>query len=181
MKSIILALLTTYALSASAGKYELKLDQDIDFSLIEEDEKMLGFPWADFEIPKGELIQRVSVYISTTKNYIGKWQGAWGTSTTVEEEGFWTMTSDVAKSFTHKKGVIVWEIDPDISKIIQTEEGGALRWGVWWLDCNDFTIDKIIAYTDAYTGDFEGEEDTIKAVKEKAGVYTAEVGDKYVY
>ena len=182
MKYIILALLATYALSASsAGKYELRLGDDYDYSLIDEEDRMIGFEWADFDIPKGEKIQKVSIYISTTKNYIGKWQGAFGTSTTDENDGHWTMTTDMSKSFTKKKGVISWEIDAATSKIIEQEYGGSLKWGVWWIDCNDFTIDKVVAYTDAYTGGYDDEEKEIKAVKESAGVYTAKVGDKYVY
>ena len=180
MKYIILALLVTYALSATSGMYELILDEDYDYSLIEEDERMLGFPWADFKVTKGENIVRVSVFVSTTKNYVGKWQGAWGTSTKLADEGYWYMTKDFGKSFTKKTGIISWEIEPEVSEIIQQEEGGELKWGVWWMDCNDFTIDKIVVYTDAFTGDFEDEEE-IKAVKESKGVYTAEVGDKYTY
>ena len=30
--------------------------------------------------------------------------------------------------------------------------GGELKFGVWWIDCNKFTIDSITVYTDAYNG-----------------------------
>ena len=130
------------------------------------------------------MIEKASVYISTTKNSIGKWQGAWGSSTTNAKDGYWTMTKDLAKSFTTNSGSITWDIDSATSKIIQQAYGGELKWGVWWIDCKEFTIEKVVVYTDAYSGgkdDDEDEEKEIKAVKEKAGVYTAEVGAEYVY
>lgn len=184
MKYIILALLATYALSATAGMYELKVGEDYDYSLMDEDDRMIGFTWADFKITKGEKIEKAEIYISTTKNSLGKWQGAWGSSTTVSKDGYWTMTDDMAKSFTGKTGVISWEIDAATSKIIQQAYGGELKWGVWWIDCNDFTIEKVVVYTDAYEGGATGggdEEKEIKAVKDKDGVYTAKVGADYVY
>ena len=39
------------------------------------------------------------VFISTTKNFLGKWTGAFGTSTTVSPE-YWTMTDDMNEAFS---------------------------------------------------------------------------------
>jgi hypothetical protein len=181
MKYILVLLCIALALAVD-GAYENKVDQEVDYSLLPDDDKMIGFPWKDFKIPSGEKIERVTVFLSTTKNFLGKWTGAFGTSTTVSPT-YWTMTDDMNKAFTTKTGTITWEIDPDTSKIIQQNYGGELKWGVWWLDCNDFTIDKIVVFTDAYTGGYadDKEEKDKKAEKISAGVYKAEVGDSYVY
>jgi len=143
---------------------------------------MLGFPWKDFGIKSGEKIVKVSVFISTTKNYLGKWSGAFGTSTTVPPK-YWYMTDDMNEAFTTKTGKITWEIDSATSKIIQQGYDGELKWGVWWIDCNDFTIDKIVVFTDAYTGGYEGDDDegNKKAEKISDGVYKAKIGNTYVY
>jgi hypothetical protein len=143
---------------------------------------MIGFPWKDFKIPSKEKIEKVMVFLSTTKNFLGKWTGAFGTSTTVSPT-YWTMTDDMSKAFTTKTGSITWEIEPATSKIIQQNYGGELKWGVWWLDCNDFTIEKVVVFTDAYTGGYadDKEEKDKKAEKISAGVYKAVVGDSYVY
>ena len=181
MKYILVLLCIALALAVD-GAYENKVDQEVDYSLLPDDDKMIGFPWKDFNIPSGEKIERVMVFISTTKNFLGKWTGAFGTSTTVSPT-YWTMTDDMNKAFTTKTGTITWEIDSATSKIIQQNYGGELKWGVWWLDCNDFTIDKIVVFTDAYTGGYadDKEEKEKKAEKISAGVYKAEVGDSYVY
>ena len=144
---------------------------------------MLGFAWKDFKIKSGEKIQKVMVFISTTKNFLGKWTGAFGTSTTVAPK-YWFMTDDMNEAFTTKTGKITWEIDTATQKIIQQNYGGELKWGVWWIDCNDFTIDKIVVFTDAYEGGYADEEDTDKkkeAEKIADGVYKAKIGDSYVY
>ena len=181
MKYILVLLCIALALAVD-GAYENLVDQEVDYSLLPDDDKMIGFPWKDFNIKAGEKIERVMVFISTTKNFLGKWTGAFGTSTTVSPT-YWTMTGDLNKAFTTKTGKITWEIDPDTSKIIQQNYGGELKWGVWWIDCNDFTIDKIVVFTDAYTGGYADDKEEVekKAVKISDGVYKAEVGDSYVY
>ena len=183
MKYIIGFLCLALTISASVtGAYENLLDEEIDYSLLPDDDKMLGFPWKDFGIKSGEKIVKVSVFISTTKNYLGKWSGAFGTSTTVPPT-YWYMTDDMNEAFTTKTGKITWEIDSATSKIIQQGYDGELKWGVWWIDCNDFTIDKIVVFTDAYTGGYEGDEDeeNQKAEKISDGVYKAKIGNTYVY
>ena len=182
MKYIYLLICLILANAAVDGVYENILDEEIDYSLLPDDDKMLGFLWKDFGIPSGEKVQKVMVFISTTKNYLGKWTGAFGTSTTVAP-AYWFMTDDMNEAFTTKTGSITWEVDTDTQKIIQMAYGGELKWGVWWIDCNDFTIDKIVVFTDAYTGGYDDEDSGKKDKAEKIsdGVYKAKVGDTYVY
>ena len=183
MKILITLLCVMFvSIAAVDGVYENKVAQEVDYSLLPDDDKMLGFLWKDFAIKYTEKIVKVKVYISTTKNYLGKWTGAFGSSTTVAPT-YWTMTDDMNKAFTTKTGSITWELDSATSKIIQQNYGGELKWGVWWIDCNDFTIDKIVVFTDAYTGGYadDDEEEEKKAEKISAGVYKATVGDTYVY
>ena len=47
-----------------------------------------------------------------------------------------------------KKGTISWDIDSATSEMIQTEYGGQLKVGFWWIDCDTFKIDSITVYTD---------------------------------
>jgi len=182
MKYIYLLICLILANAAVDGVYENLVDEEIDYSLLPDDDKMLGFLWKDFGIPSGEKVQKVMVFISTTKNYLGKWTGAFGTSTTVAP-AYWFMTDDMNEAFTTKTGSITWEVDTDTQKIIQMAYGGELKWGVWWIDCNDFTIDKIVVFTDAYTGGYDDEDSGKKEKAEKIsdGVYKAKVGDTYVY
>ena len=183
MKILITLLCVMFvSIAAVDGVYENKVAQEVDYSLLPDDDKMLGFLWKDFAIKYTEKIVKVKVYISTTKNYLGKWTGAFGSSTTVAPT-YWTMTDDMNKAFTTKTGSITWELDSATSKIIQQNYGGELKWGVWWIDCNDFTIDKIVVFTDAYTGGYadDDEEEEKKAEKISAGVYKATIGDTYVY
>ena len=184
MKYIIALLCIFFVTSALPdGVYELKVDEEVDYSLLPDDDKMIGFLWKDFEIPSSEKVQKVMVFISTTKNFIGKWTGAFGSSTTVAPS-YWTMTDDMNEAFTTKTASITWEVDPADSKIIQMAYGGELKWGVWWIDCNDFTIDKIAVFTDKYDGGYEDEDSGKgkgKAEKVSDGVYKATIGDTYVY
>ena len=184
MKYIIALLCIFFVTSALPdGVYELKVDEEVDYSLLPDDDKMIGFLWKDFEIPSSEKVQKVMVFISTTKNFIGKWTGAFGSSTTVEPS-YWTMTDDMNEAFTTKTASITWEVDPADSKIIQMAYGGELKWGVWWIDCNDFTIDKVVVFTDKYDGGYDDDDDgktPEKAKKISDGVYKATIGDTYVY
>ena len=184
MKYIIALLCIFFVTSALPdGVYELEVDEEVDYSLLPDDDKMIGFLWKDFKIPSSEKVKKVKVYISTTKNFLGKWTGAFGSSTTVAPS-YWTMTDDMNEAFTTKTASITWEVDPADSKIIQMAYGGELKWGVWWIDCNDFTIDKIAVFTDKYDGGYEDEDSGKgkgKAEKVSDGVYKATIGDTYVY
>ncbi len=132
--------------SSGNGKYTLELDQDISYGKLPEDDKMIGWEWADFKIPKGETPVKVEVNISSSKN-IGKWQGAFGSSTT-ESPAYWTQTGDMEEKIASNSGKITWEIDSADAEIIQMSYGGELKWGIWWIDCQDFTIDSITVYTE---------------------------------
>ncbi len=139
---------TTKSTTASAGSgYTVKLNQSVDYSALPEDDKMIGWDWADFGIPALEKVTKVEVNISTTKDKLGKWQGAFGTSTTVSPE-YWTQTDDMQQTFSGKTGSITWNVDSATSKIIQYNYGGQLKLGIWWIDCTTFTIDSITVYTD---------------------------------
>ena len=184
MKYIIALLCIFFVTSALPdGVYELKVDEEVDYSLLPDDDKMIGFLWKDFKIPSSEKVKKVKVYISTTKNFLGKWTGAFGSSTTVEPS-YWTMTDDMNIAFTTKTGACTWDVDAADSKIIQMAYGGELKWGVWWIDCNDFTIDKVVVFTDKYDGGYDDDDDgktPEKAKKISDGVYKATIGDTYVY
>ena len=45
-------------------------------------------------------------------------------------------------------GTLVWNVDSATSDIIQTQYGGQVKVGFWWIDCNEFTIDEVRVYTD---------------------------------
>ena len=139
---------TTKAQPASGGKYTKDVNQSVVYDELPAGDKMLGWKWADLGVPAGEKVTKVEINISTSKKQIGKWQGAFGSSTSVAPD-YWTQSDDMEQT---KTGSIVWNVDSATSEIIQTQYGGELKFGVWWIDCNKFTIDSITVYTDAYGG-----------------------------
>lgn len=136
----------TGTLTSKAGEYTLKIGKSVTYSKMGED-KMFGAQWKLFELPTSDTITEASITISTTKTKLGKWQGAWGSSTSVSPD-YWTMTKDLEETFTSTSGSITWEIDSKTAKIIQRQYGGELKWGVWWIDCDTFTIDSMTVKTD---------------------------------
>ncbi len=110
------------------------------------DEKMIGWEWSEFNIPSNEKVTKVEVNLSSNSN-IGTWQGAFGSSTKVSPD-YWTQSDDMEKKITSSKGTVTWDVDSDTSSIIQREYGGELKFGVWWIDCQQFTIDSVVVYTD---------------------------------
>ncbi|MDO5559604.1 MAG: glycoside hydrolase family 9 protein, partial [Oscillospiraceae bacterium] len=133
--------------STGTGVYKYDYDQDIVYSELPADDKMIGFKYSDFGIKASEHVTKVEVNISSSKT-IGKWQGAFGSSTSVSPD-YWTQTADQSKTFTGTSGTLTWEPDAATSKIIQTQYGGEFKFGVWWIDCGEFTIDSIVITTDA--------------------------------
>jgi hypothetical protein len=129
----------------SGGGYTLTLGDSYTYSTMTE--KMIGWSWADFGIGAGETIQKVQVNISTKNSSIGKWQGAFGSSTSVAPD-YWTQGDDMEETISGKSGSITWEVDSATAAIIQTQYGGELKWGVWWIDCGNFTVDSVTVYTD---------------------------------
>ena len=142
---------TTTAKPSSGGKYTKDLNQAIVYEDLPASDKMLGWKWSDLGVPAGEKVTKVEINLSTSKKQIGKWQGAFGSSTSVAPD-YWTQSEDMEQTISGKTGSIVWDVDSATSAIIQTQYGGELKFGVWWIDCNKFTIDSITVYTDAYNG-----------------------------
>ncbi len=128
----------------STGGY--KLDVNTSYTYNRLSEKMIGFPWEDFGIPTGEKPVKVEVNISTSADKIGTWQGAFGSSTSVDPD-YWTQSEDMEEFISGTSGKITWELDSATSSIIQTQYGGELKVGFWWIDCNKFNIDSIVVYT----------------------------------
>ena len=142
---------TTKAQPSSGGKYTKDVNQSVVYDELPAGDKMLGWKWSDLGVPAGEKVTKVEINISTSKKQIGKWQGAFGSSTSVAPD-YWTQSDDMEQTISGKTGSIVWNVDSATSEIIQTPYGGELKFGVWWIDCNKFTIDSITVYTDAYGG-----------------------------
>ncbi|MGN1225198.1 MAG: glycoside hydrolase family 9 protein, partial [Ruminococcus sp.] len=139
---------TTATTASTGGAYTLKVDEDYAVSDLPENDKMIGFSYADLGVKAGEKVQKVEVDISTTAGSLGKWQGAFGSSTTVDPD-YWTQTADMTQTFSGKTGTLVWEVDSATAEIIQTQYGGQVKVGFWWIDSDDFTIDAVRVYTDA--------------------------------
>ena len=142
---------TTTAQPSSGGKYTKDINKAIVYEDLPAGDKMLGWKWSDLGVPAGEKVTKVEINLSTSKKQIGKWQGAFGSSTSVAPD-YWTQSEDMEQTISGKTGSIVWDVDSATSAIIQIQYGGELKFGVWWIDCNKFTIDSITVYTDAYSG-----------------------------
>ena len=138
---------TTTAAAQSGGYYSKKVNQDVVYKELPTDDKMLGWSYEELGVKAGEKVQKVEVLISTTADKIGKWQGAFGSSTTVDP-GYWTQTEDMQQVIDGDSGTLVWNVDSATSDIIQTQYGGQVKVGFWWIDCNEFTIDEVRVYTD---------------------------------
>jgi len=131
--------------SSTAGNHEIKPNQKVVCSQLPTDDKMIGWEWADFGISANEKVSKVEINISSSKN-IGKWQGAFGSSTKVSPD-YWTQSDDMEQTISGNSGKITWNIDSSTADIIQYQYGGELKFGIWWIDCDEFTIDSIKVYT----------------------------------
>ncbi|MBQ8009961.1 MAG: glycoside hydrolase family 9 protein, partial [Oscillospiraceae bacterium] len=110
------------------GKYTLEVNEKYTYANMEE--KMIGWEWASFGIPEGERPYKVEVNISKNSvaaSCVGTWQGAFGSSTSVEEDGYWTQGSDQEVYIGDPSGTVTWEIDEATREIIQLEFGGELK------------------------------------------------------
>ena len=132
---------------SSSGGYTVKTNKSIDYNKLPENDKMIGFDWADFKIPTSEVknIKKIAVNISSSSS-IGKWQGAFGTSTSVDPD-YWAQSEDMEQKISGNSGSIEWDVPSSVAKVIQTQYEGQLKFGVWWIDCGEFTIDSITVYT----------------------------------
>ena len=120
--------------------------RDITYSQLSDNERMIIFYWENFGINSNEVIKQVKIDIFTKKTKIGNWQGAFGTST-VAEPKYWYMTENMKQTLNDSEGTIIWDIPEEISKIIQYHYDGKLQFGIWWIDCDSFTIKSITIIT----------------------------------
>lgn len=49
------------------GAYEYIVNEEIDYSILLEDERMIPFSWSNFDISFEETVQRILVFVSTKK------------------------------------------------------------------------------------------------------------------
>ncbi len=137
--------------SSSSGKYSISPNQSVSYDSNATD-KMVGFEWSQFNIPSSEKVTKVEVTISSKNGgSIGTWQGGFGSSTSVAPD-YWAQDNDMEQSISGNSGTITWNVPSSISDIIQYQYGGELKFGTWWIDCQDFVINDIVVYTDAYSG-----------------------------
>ncbi|MBD5158913.1 MAG: DUF5620 domain-containing protein [Ruminococcus sp.] len=133
--------------NSSAGAYEIKPDKTVIYDQNATD-KMVGFAWSQFNIPATEKVKKVEVTISSKNGgNVGKWQGAFGTSTSVAPD-YWAQGDDMEQNISGNKGTITWNVPANIADIAQYQYGGEVKFGTWWVDCKDFTIESIKVYTD---------------------------------
>jgi len=137
---------TTSKPSTSAGSYEIKPNKSVVYDQNAED-KMVGFEWSQFNIPATEKVKKVEITISSNSGNIGKWQGAFGSSTSVAPD-YWAQGKDLEQNISGNRGTVVWDVPSDIADIIQYQYGGELKFGTWWVDCGNFTIESIKVQTD---------------------------------
>ena len=131
----------------SNGVYTYSPNQRVKYNQ-NSDDKMIGWEWAEFGIPATEKVTKVEVSISSNNGSLGKWQGAFGTSTSDAANDYWAMSKDMQETFSGNKGTVTWEVPSDIADIIQYNYGGEVKFGTWWIDCQDFNVDSIKVYTD---------------------------------
>ncbi len=165
----------------AAGLYSVSPNKTIVYSQLPSDDKMIGFSWADFGINTSETIEKVEIEISTSSSSIGKWQGAFGTSTSSAPD-YWAQSDDMEQTISGNSGTITWELDSSVGSIVQTQYGGELKWGIWWVDCGTITVDTINVYTDAYTGGSSGNTgNTGNTGSTSSGGYTIKPAQTIVY
>ncbi|MCM1505778.1 MAG: glycoside hydrolase family 9 protein [Ruminococcus flavefaciens] len=137
--------------SSSSGHYSISPKKSVNYDQ-NADDKMVGFEWSQFNIPSNEKVTKVEVKISSKNGgNIGKWQGAFGTSTSVAPD-YWAQGEDMEQTISGNSGTITWTVPSNIADIAQFQYGGEVKFGTWWVDCQDFVIDEINVYTNAYTG-----------------------------
>ena len=132
--------------SSSSGAYEKNLNQAVDYDKLPSTDRMIGWSWKDLGVKSGDKVTKVEVNITAKSGEIGKWQGAFGSSTSVAP-GYWTQSDDMTQVINSKSGTITWDVDAATSSIIQVDYDGQLKFGIWWIDCTQFTIDSIKVYT----------------------------------
>ena len=139
---------TTQSSSTSSGgaTYSKNLNQAVDYDKLPATDRMIGWAWKDLGVKPSDKVTKVAVNITAKSGEIGKWQGAFGSSTSVAP-GYWTQSDDMTQTINSKSGTITWDVDSATSSIIQVDYDGQLKFGIWWIDCTQFTIDSIKVYT----------------------------------
>ena len=127
------------------GKYTYSPNQKVVFD-DKADDKMIGWDWAEFGIPANEKVTKVEVKLSASGN-LGTWTGAFGSSTTVAADSYWTMSDEMKQTFNGNSGTVTWNVPAATANIIQYNYGGQLKFGTWWIDNKNFTVDSITVYT----------------------------------
>ena len=126
-------------------RHQINVMSEITYSQLGDNERMIKFYWENFGIQRDEVITHVEIEISTKKIKIGNWQGAFGTSLTVEP--YWFSTENMIQSLNDCEGTIVWNIPENIRRIIKDKEDGVLQFGIWWIDCDTFLLKSISIIT----------------------------------
>ena len=137
---------TASTASGNSGVYEKNINQAVDYDKLPSTDRMIGWAWKDLGVKSGDKISKVEINITAKSGEIGKWQGAFGSSTSVAP-GYWTQSDDMTQVINSKSGTITWDVDAATSSIIQVDYDGQLKFGIWWIDCTQFTIDSIKVYT----------------------------------
>ena len=137
---------TASTASGNSGVYEKNINQSVDYDKLPSTDRMIGWAWKDLGVKSGDKISKVEINITAKSGEIGKWQGAFGSSTSVAP-GYWTQSDDMTQVINSKSGTITWDVDAATSSIIQVDYDGQLKFGIWWIDCTQFTIDSIKVYT----------------------------------
>ena len=137
---------TASTASGNSGVYEKNINQSVDYEKLPSTDRMIGWAWKDLGVKSGDKISKVEINITAKSGEIGKWQGAFGSSTSVAP-GYWTQSDDMTQVINSKSGTITWDVDAATSSIIQVDYDGQLKFGIWWIDCTQFTIDSIKVYT----------------------------------
>ena len=47
------------------------------------------------------------------------------------------------QTINDNEGIIIWNIPEDIRKNIKYNSEGVFQFGIWWIDCDSFTIRNI--------------------------------------
>ncbi len=136
---------TSTVQSGSNNEYTIKPNQKVVYDQ-NADDKMIGWDWEDFNIPDGAKVSKVEVNISANSN-IGKWEGAFGTSTTDAASSYWWMSDNMSQQVNGNSATITWTVPSDVANIISYHYGGQLKFGTWWIDSGEFTVDSIKVYT----------------------------------
>ena len=129
----------------SCKRYEFNVNRDIIYSQLGDEERKIKLRWNDFGISKEDIITRVEVEIFTKKIKIGRWQGEFGTSINIEP--FWFSSGNRQEELCDNTGVIAWDVGENIGAHIADQSDGQFLFNIWWIDCDSFSLKKIIIHT----------------------------------